>query len=42
MLRHLLFETKVGDWLLSVLERFGLAVVPAEDLSCVVYYHDPL
>jgi len=31
MLLFLLFETRIGDWLLGLLERWlGLAVVPVE------------
>ena len=34
MLRKLLFETKVGEWFLALLERHaGLAVVDAEWLE---------
>lgn len=33
MLRRFLFETKLGDWLLSIFEYLtGLAVVPVEEL----------
>ena len=33
MLDHLLFETRLGDWLLALVERLGLAIVRKEDLE---------
>jgi len=34
MLEHFLFETRIGNWLLTILEkRAGLAIVSAESLS---------
>jgi hypothetical protein len=34
MVKRFLFQTRLGDWLLSLVERlFGLAVVSLEDLT---------